>query len=372
VEVEQLAAAVGDLQRQVELTRLDRRTSEADAVERQQQLEQIAAERELLRRKLREREQELEDITSLQETSGAELFKLRRELDAAAHANERLSEALGMRGHEVLEPVHEDRRREWPPEALAEIHRLEGQLANVSQDRAGDLAAERARSEAGAGDRSRVRRLQLELEIRAQELEHMLAQLDGAEQRIWEMTDASDRNAARLAASLAQLEKHREQLDEVLDELEVTRNLLSAAQARAVEQERLLASERAKLARAGFGSEGLPAPPAALVEYDAVDALFAELDQDDSAHVDLQPIVLPTAAARAAAAAAEPAGIPTPVDDGGSRGSASRPIDLRTAPRMVVESIADADGWDDAADGADDGAPTSGDRPANARDRGGA
>jgi hypothetical protein len=308
----------------------------------------------------------------LHETSGAELFKLRRELDAAAHANERLSEALGMRGHEEVEPIPAEVRRGWPPEALAEIERLEGEIATASRDRVDELAAERTRSEAGAGDRSRVRRLQLELEIRAQELEHMLAQLDGAEQKIWEMTDASDRNAARLAASLAQLEKHREQLDEVLDELEVTRNLLSASQARAVEQERLLASERAKLARAGLGSEGLPSPPAQLVEYDAVDALFAELDNEDSAHVDLQPILLPSAAARAATSTSEPAGIPTPVHDGGSTGSASRPIDLRAAPRMVVEPIEDEDGWDsdDGADAAD--ASVGQERPANTRDRGGA
>jgi hypothetical protein len=346
---------------------------DAEGLERQQQLEQLAAERELLRRKLREREQELEDITSLHETSGAELFKLRRELDAAAQANERLSEALGMRGHEDEPPAEAEARRNWPPAALAQVERLEAQLANLSRERVDDLAAERARGETGTTERSRVRRLQLELEIRAQELEHMLAQLDGAEQKIWEMTDASDRNAARLAAGLAQLEKHREQLDEVLDELEVTRNLLSAAQARAVEQERLLASERAKLARAGLGSEGLPSPTGALVEYDAVDALFAELDHEDSAHVDLQPILLPTAAMRAATAA-EPAGVPTPVHDAGSTGSASRPIDLRAAPRMVVEAIDDEEGWEEseAAQDAEEKRSPGRDPPANLRDRGGA
>ena len=86
----------------------------------------------------------------------------------------------------------------------------------------------------------------------------MLASLDSAEQKIWEMTDASDRNAARFAASLAQLEKHKETVDSLLDELEVTRNLLAAEQARALEQERMLASERAKMARAGIGIEGFP------------------------------------------------------------------------------------------------------------------
>src|SRR5690606_27757004 len=41
-----------------------------------------------------------------------------------------------------------------------------------------------------------------------------------------------------------------------------TRNLLAAEQARALEQERMLASERAKMARAGIGVDGFPASKA--------------------------------------------------------------------------------------------------------------
>src|SRR5690606_28285625 len=99
----------------------------------------------------------------------------------------------------------------------------------------------------------RMKAHRLEAQVRAEEQEVLLGLLEGAEQRIWEMNDASDRNAARLAASLAQLEKHKEMLDEVGEELELNRKLLASAQARALEQERLLASERAKLARAGIG-----------------------------------------------------------------------------------------------------------------------
>jgi hypothetical protein len=119
-------------------------------------------------------------------------------------------------------------------------------------------AAQRPPAPATTADADAIRRLRLEVDLRAEEQEVLLGQLESAEQRIWEMTDASDRNAARLAAGLAQLERQREQLEEVIDELEVTRRLLSAAQARALEQERLLGAERAKLARAGLGPEGFP------------------------------------------------------------------------------------------------------------------
>ena len=104
----------------------------------------------------------------------------------------------------------------------------------------------------------------------------MLVRLDEAEQRIWEMTDESDRNAARLAASLAELEKNKERLNETFEELEVTRNLLNAAQTRALEQERALSSERAKLARAGLDPGGSVAT--APGSEGGVDRLFAELN----------------------------------------------------------------------------------------------
>src|SRR5690606_8770412 len=76
-------------------------------------------------------------------------------------------------------------------------------------------------------------------------------------------------------------EKHKEQIDELHDELEVSRNLLAAAQARALEQERLLASERAKLARAGIGPDGLPPTARGVTVAETgqeVDDLFADLE----------------------------------------------------------------------------------------------
>jgi hypothetical protein len=345
VELEQLAASIGDLQHQVETTRIERREAESRATELQHQLEQLAAEREMLRRHLREREQELDDVASAQESSGAELFMLRRELDAVAEANERLTG--------VMRPAVDEGMGDWPEAARAEVLRLRGEIATASQ-------AALPRSEEPTADRARVRRLQLELEIRAQEHEQVLAQLDAAEQRIWEMSDASDRNAARLAAGLAQLEKQREQFDDTLEELEVTRNLLAAAQARAIEQSRLLASERAKLARLGMG-EGTPR----LVDPDNIDNLFADLDESDRTQVDVQPIRLPTAVNMAQVsterrAAPEPAaartvteversdgvGVPTPNLDVGPSGGGSRPIDLATpgVPRVVVEPLSD-DAW---------------------------
>src|SRR5690606_24389126 len=158
--------------------------------------------------------------------------------------------------------------------------------------------------------------------------------LAAAEQRTWEMTDASDRNAARLAASLAQLERHKEQLDETFEELEATRKLLAAAQARALEQERLLASERAKLARAGIESDG-PSAAAAV----SVDDLFADLDMSS---VDLQPPPFAEGKedARPSNGEAEVEyGIPSPVSDAGSTTTGSGIIDVRPGPRLVVEAL---------------------------------
>lgn len=378
VELEQLAASVGDLQHQVEATRIEHRETEARATELQTQLEQAAAEREMLRRLLREREQELDDVASAQESSGAELFLLRRELDAVAEVNERLTGVLH-RPSSI-----DDQMQGWPDAAVAEVLRLRGELAAATE------GPVRERGEEVTPDRARMRRWQLEVEIRAQEHEQVLSALDAAEQRIWEMSDATDRNAARLAAGLAQLEKQREQFDDTLEELEVTRNLLAAAQARAIEQSRLLASERAKLARLGMG-EGSPR----LVDSDGLEDLFAELDEEDRTQVDVAPILLPTpmtlapvAAVAAAAAdgterrdperrdperriteieprqeprraapeperrAPEPPrrpgpepGVPTPHSDTGPAGTGSRPIDLSpSVPRVVVEPLSD-DAW---------------------------
>ncbi|MFO0634501.1 MAG: hypothetical protein U0168_16780 [Nannocystaceae bacterium] len=359
LELEQLAAGVSNLQQQVESLRVERNEADARAHDLQSQLEQMAAERELLRRHLREREQELADVASAQESSGAELYLLRRELENAAETNERLSESL--RGGNEDDDALEARARRWPPDAVAEIMRLRAELAARSGD-AAVREGDGGRADEGGGDRARLRRLQLEIEIRAQEHEQVLAQLDAAEQRIWEMSDASDRNAARLAAGLAQLEKQREQLDDTLEELEVTRGQLAAAQARGIEQERLLASERAKLTRLGAATDA----NGSSLDVDAVDALFADLD--DGAPGDAQPILLPTAATLAQVAAERrqeaSAGVPTIVSDAGSQpGSAqastpgaqsgSRPIELRSSPRVVVEPL-DDDAWKEPAGPADE------------------
>jgi chromosome segregation ATPase len=351
LEVEQLAASVANLQLQLETQRQAAATSETREAELQRDLERAASDLEALRRRLREREQELEDLVGAHESSGVEMYKLRRELEAAAHANEQLEEALGLRPGEGEPPVDHSR---WPEEAVSEIKRLRAQLAAQARRHAEQLAAREAQLTATEGGseatRSRIRRLQLEVEIRGQEQEQILGQLDGAEQRIWEMTDASDRNAARLAAGLAQLEKHKEELDETRDELEVTRKLLAAAQARALEQERLLASERAKLARMG-------ADLAASSDIDdGIDGLFAELDMGSKKMVDL------TAPKPLAVAVADPEpGVPTPVAD--RTGTASSGILEVRGPRVVVEELDDGDADPEAAwargvtaaPGADDG-----------------
>ncbi len=127
-----------------------------------------------------------------------------------------------------------------------------------------------------------VRRLALEGRVRAEEQEYLLIQLDKAEQRIWEMVDASDRSAARLAAGLAQLEKQKEQYDELLDELEVNRGLLATTRTRVNDLERILAVEHAKLARAGIEVEPVPAALTAVTRVSSVgDSILDALVDDD-------------------------------------------------------------------------------------------
>jgi chromosome segregation ATPase len=336
LEVEQLAASVANLQYQLETQRRAASTWEDRETELQRDLERAASDLEGMRRRLREREQELEDLVGAHESSGVEMYKLRRELDAAAQANEKFEEALGLRPGES-EPAIDHSR--WPGDAVSEVKRLRAQLAAQARRHAEQMAAREAQLTQLTGEggsdamRNRVRRLQLEIEIRAQEQEQVLTQLDGAEQRIWEMTDASDRNAARLAAGLAQLEKHKEELDETRDELEVTRKLLAAAQARALEQERLLASERAKLARMGAD---LAATPDA---DDTVDGLFADLEVGDKRMMDLAPsreVAKPIAIAKPERRRVE-AGVPTAVED--RTGSASSGILEVRGPRVVVEEL---------------------------------
>jgi hypothetical protein len=324
LEVEQLAASVSDLQAQLEEARQRHRRIEEDKEESQRRLEEAAAEQEVLRRNLRVREQELQDVVSANESSGVELYKLRRELEVASQSNEQLEEALRGNNGEPLIAVHE--LDDWPAEAVAEVQRLRAQLAAQARRHAEHVA----RIETTPTDLSRdsaldrAKAFRLEAQVRAEEQEVLLGLLEGAEQKIWEMNDASDRNAARLAASLAQLEKHKELLDEVGEELELNRKLLASAQARALEQERLLASERAKLARAGIGADGMPPG----VQGRDLEDIFAELDRG-SGLIELADVE---------------AGAPQSVV---TETTGSMSIDGRgDGPRLLVERIED-DAWPD-------------------------
>ncbi len=345
LEVEQLAASISDLQSELDTRRQGLETSQGREDELQRALERARGEQESLRRRLREREQELEDIASANETSGVELYKLRRELEAAALANEQLEEALDLGppsdGAELESPG-----RDWPIDAVDALRRLQGQLGAQARRHAEQLAA-RSRDDTQATPRDhRVRGLQLEVEVRAEEQEHMLRQLDSAEQRIWEMTDAADRNAARLAASLAQLEKHKEELDETRDELEVARKLLAAAEARALEQERLLSSERAKLARVGAE------PGGGLSLDEGIDELFADLDggeglgEESGKMVELATHDSGAPVRRLPQPAAAPLGVPTAVTES----SSSRRLvsGEGRGSRVLVETIAQGADADEA------------------------
>lgn len=360
LEAEQLAVSMVTMQRQVEELRAERRKAEAVAEQLQRRIEQEAAEQEALRRRLRSREQELEEVVSTNESSGAELYRLRRELEAAAQANEELEQAL-TRGGDVEEGPTLLQEQQWPEEAIGEIRRLKGLLADTARRHVEQLQRVEALAGAAAdgnadADRRRARLLELEVTVRAEEQEQLLGLLESAEQKIWEMSDASDRNAARLAAGLAQLEKHKEQIDELHDELEVQRNLLAAAQARSLEQERLLASERAKLARAGIGPDGLPPMPRGSDTGQEVDDLFAELDAGTggggTSMVDLEGLPrggggssrMP-APPRVASAATPEAGAPR-MQVADRAGSKASPAASRSSSRMVIEALDDGE-WPD-------------------------
>ncbi len=356
LEVEQLAAAISDLHAELETRRAALEASSAREGALQRDLEEARGAGEAIRRRLRERDQELEDITSANESSGVELYKLRRELESAAEANEQLEQALDDSWPAEVSEVPTN-GRDWPMDAVEAMRRLKAQLAAQSRRHAEQLATQG--SPEGTSD-TRLERLRIEARVRAEEQEHMLRELDGAEQRIWEMTDAADRNAARLAASLAQLEKNREELDDTRDELEVARKLLAAAEARALEQERLLASERARLARIGGGTPQGARGSAAEASIDEVDDLFADLAEegakpmielgggDEGAPVrHLRPDSAPTA------------GVPSVVAESNS---SKRLLDedAPRAPRMVVEPLdepADDDPWESGVVSAPDAAP---------------
>jgi hypothetical protein len=306
VEVEQLTGTVAGLQTQLEEAREKAKQREAERAELQRQLEEAAAIRDSLRRQLREREQEIDRLSSDQDSHSLELLQLRRELEAASEAADQIE-----RG--AAEGPAADELASWPEPARRELERLRAAMAAQTRDHARELAAARTEAIAAAPtgpgvDADRLRRLRLEVQVRTSEQEYMLASLDSAEQKIWEMTDASDRNAARFAASLAQLEKHKETVDSLLDELEVTRNLLAAEQARSLEQERTLASERHKMARAGIGIEGFPTSS---TEEDP----FADFDGENLLDLGADERTpgkpKPGAADKPGAAASKPAGKPS-------------------------------------------------------------
>lgn len=246
VHVQRLEETVPTLQerlREQQRKTLDR---EEEAAELQRRLEEGVAEQEHLRGRLRRLKQELDAVASAKQGAEVELFRLRRELEAKHEAIEQLQQivALGTgRSSQTADGPMSDAAR-------VEVLRLRSTMAEQAADHAEALARSEAEHQRVVeGERVRLRRVRLETAIRAEEMEYLLFQLDTAEQRIWEMSDAEGRAAARLAAGLAQLEKQKEQYEDLADELEVTRNLLVAAQAKIAELERLLDNERARLAR---------------------------------------------------------------------------------------------------------------------------
>lgn len=340
LEVEQLAVSVADLQAELESRRLAVEESRAREETLQRELEHARGEEASLRRRVREREQELDDIATANESSGLELYKLRRELEAAAEANEQLEQALEQSWPAESPEIASMGAGDWPPEAVDALRRLKAQLAAQARRHAEQLALQ-AKPTVVADD-PRLDRYRMEAKVRAEEQEHMLRELDAAEQKIWEMTDAADRNAARLAASLAQLEKVKEELDETRDELEVARKLLEAAEARGLEQERLLASERARLARVGAGSD-------AASDFDDVDDLFADLAGDGGSMVELGAADAGAPVRRlrpeSGPKVAPDPGVPEPVTETNTSRRLADEEGPRT-PRMVVEPL-DDDGDDD-------------------------
>ena len=235
VEVEQLRAAVPALQRQLGELRGRLRERDEEAAALQARLEASSAEHHHLRERLRERLREAEALVTERQALESAVVALKAELALGRQALAAEAES-GDDGDPAA--ARRSARAQQARGFAAELERLEARQQEL-------LAALRRRAE----------RAELEASVRADEQEHLLHRLDSSEQRIWEMNDAADRNAARVAASLAQYAKLREQLEDLVHELEVTRSLLAESEARAVELERGLASERARLVRLGGGGE---------------------------------------------------------------------------------------------------------------------
>lgn len=277
VHIQRLEETVPSLQERLRDQQRKTIEREDEAAELQRRLEEGVAEQEHLRARLRRQRQDMEALAGAKQGAEVELFRLRRELEAKHQAIDQLQQIVSLgasRMGQASGPLSDAAR--------AEILTLRGELA----DQAAEHAEALARSEAEhqrivEHERARLRRSRLEAGIRAEEMEYMLFQLDTAEQKIWEMNDATDRSAARLAAGLAQLEKQKEQYEDLADELDVTRNLLVEAQAKVAELERLLDSERARLARVSLAPATIIDGPDTSGSFD-VNVDEPEPDPEDS------------------------------------------------------------------------------------------
>ena len=239
VEVEQFGATVPNLQERLREQQRKTLEREEEAAELQRRLEEAVGEQTQLRGRLRRYKQELEAATAAKEAVEADFDRMRSELDAKRRSVEQLQQLVALGAGSGLGTADDD-----------ELQALRALLAQQAGEHAEQMAQlEHQQRQVLEQERERLQRVMLEVSIRGEEQEFLLYQLDTAEQRIWEMTDATDRSAARLAAGLAQLEKQKEQYEDLIDQLEVARTLLAEAQAQIVELERQLASDKAKLAR---------------------------------------------------------------------------------------------------------------------------
>ncbi|MCA9694884.1 MAG: methyltransferase domain-containing protein [Nannocystaceae bacterium] len=259
VRLEQSESRAPLLQEQLRQQQQAVEAREAEVAKLQRTLEHVAGEQQHLRHSLKQLRQRHEELELAHATVSSEAEGLKAELKATGEAKAELERALQLRADDDASAPSEEAIARWPAEAIAELRRLREQIAAHASERAAAIAHEgEQRKGQVSGDHERLRRAQLEASVRAEEQEFMLIQLENAEQKIWEMKDASDRSAARLAAGLAQLEKQREQYTDLVDELEVTRGLLARARMRVDELERIMKTEHAKLARAGIEAEALP------------------------------------------------------------------------------------------------------------------
>lgn len=239
VRVDQYSASVPKLQERLREQQKRSALRDEETSELQKRLEEAVAEQQHLRTKLRLARQELDELAAARGVAEAEQQHLRDELEAKRQAVEQLQQIVALGSGAGTREAGTD-----------EVTALRALLSQQANEHAAALARsdEQQRSTAET-ERDRLQRVSLEAGIRGEEQEYLLYQLDTAEQRIWEMNDATDRSAARLAAGLAQLDKQKEQYEDLVDQLEVSRNLLAEAQAQVVELERQLQSERTRIAR---------------------------------------------------------------------------------------------------------------------------